>query len=330
MNPDPVSRRRLLLGAGAWTAFASANAAAVVDGPARLRAGATKSTLLDLTLAGSRLIAVGERGHVLLSDDQGKSWRQARSVPTRTTLTALHATDEQRLWAAGHGGVILHSADAGETWNLTTGRADGPDVLLAIRVEADGRGLAIGGFGFARATADGGKTWQPLTLLEGEAGEKHLNRIFVSAAGTWLIAAEGGQVLRSSDRGTVQAMKWSPIKTPYAGSLWHGMQLAGGALLACGMRGNVVRSVDDGRTWTHQSIAGAGSLTGIAQLGDGRVVLVGLDGTLVVGDAAAEKFSLLRQDDRTTLTAALALRDGTMLLATAAGLRVIAAPNPAR
>jgi photosystem II stability/assembly factor-like uncharacterized protein len=190
--------------------------------------------------------------------------------------------------------------------------------------------LAIGGFGFARASADGGKSWQPLTLLEGEAGEKHLNRIFVSAAGTWLIAAEGGQVWRSDDRGSVQAMKWSAIKTPYAGSLWNGLQLASGALLACGMRGNVVRSVDDGRTWTHQAIAGAGSLTGIAQLADGRVVLVGLDGTLVVGDAAAEKFSLLRQDDRTTLTGALALRDGTLALATAAGMRLIAAPALAR
>ena len=79
------------------------------DGPAQLRPGAAKSVLLDVALAGARLVAVGERGHVLLSDDAGGSWRQARSVPTRTTLTSLHATDVRTLWAAGHGGVILRS-----------------------------------------------------------------------------------------------------------------------------------------------------------------------------------------------------------------------------
>ena len=62
------------------------------DGPARVRAGALRSTLLDVASAGQRLVAVGERGHVLLSDDQGKTWRQARTVPTRThaDLRARH------------------------------------------------------------------------------------------------------------------------------------------------------------------------------------------------------------------------------------------------
>ena len=61
--------------------------------------------------------------------------------------------------------------------------ADGPDVLLSIRVDADGHGLAVGGFGVALATADGGKRWAPARLLDGEAGERHLNRIFVSRRG---------------------------------------------------------------------------------------------------------------------------------------------------
>src|SRR5690349_8937389 len=47
--------------------------------PARL---AAKSLLLDVARAGSRLVAVGDRGHVLLSDDEGGTWRQV-IVPTR-------------------------------------------------------------------------------------------------------------------------------------------------------------------------------------------------------------------------------------------------------
>jgi photosystem II stability/assembly factor-like uncharacterized protein len=320
-------QRRLFTAAALCAATGIAQAAAYnADGPAKARTGAMRSTLLDLVVAGKRLIAVGERGHVLLSDDEGKTWRQAKSIPTRTTLTCVHATDANTLWAGGHGGMVLRSADAGETWSVVAGSADGPDVLLCIRVDADGRGLAMGGFGIALATADGGKSWKPVSLLPGEAGEKHLNRLFVSNAGTWLIAAEGGQVLRSSEP---MAMKWTAAKTPYKGSLWTGLALPGGALLACGMRGNVVRSVDDGLTWKHLPIAGAGSFTGAAVLPDGRPVLVGVDGTFVVGDSAGESFRLRQLDDRATLTATVVLPGGGLVAASSAGPRQLEAPSKA-
>jgi photosystem II stability/assembly factor-like uncharacterized protein len=316
-----MPRRRWLLAAALAAAGAVRAAPYAVDGPARSRASALRGTLLDVTIAGARLVAVGERGHVLLSDDAGKRWRQAQSVPTRATLTCVYATDARTLWAAGHGGVILRSADGGEQWALAHGQADGPDVLLAIRVEPDGRGLAVGGFGIALATADGGKTWQPQTLIEGEAGERHLNRLFVSATGSWLIAAEGGHVLRSSDRGA----KWSAVKTPYAGSLWSGLALPSGVLLIGGMRGNIVRSSDDGASWTHLPVAGAGSLTGAALAADGRPVFVGVDGTVVQGDATGAQFRLQRLDDRATLTAVVAASGGGLVAASAGGMRSIVA-----
>ncbi|MFO1272779.1 MAG: sialidase [Rubrivivax sp.] len=319
--------RRQLLAAAAVAPASNAFAAFSADGPARIRAGAARSTLLDVTLAGTRLVAVGERGHVLLSDDQGKAWRQAKAVPTRTTLTCVHATNEKQLWAAGHGGVILFSPDGGENWTVAAGKADGPDVLLSIRVEADGRGLAVGGFGIAHASADGGKTWKPVTLLEGEAGEKHLNRILVTKAGSWLVAAEGGNVLRSNGQGAVADMKWAAVKTPYAGSLWSGVQLSGGALVVGGMRGNVVRSTDDGASWSHQPVPEAGSFTGATVLPDGRPLLVGVDGTVVLGDAAGEKFRLQRLDDRATLTAAVVLPGGSIIAASGAGMRTLEIPK---
>lgn len=320
-SPTCTRRRLLTLAAAAWPLVTRA------DGPARVRALAEKGTLLDLVAAGTRLVAVGERGHVLLSDDQGRHWRQAQAVPTRTTLTALHATDARTLWAAGHGGMILRSDDAGEHWTVVTGKADGREVLLSLRVQADGRGLAVGGFGYALATADGGATWKPLVLLDGEAGEKHLNRIFVSAAGRWLIAAEGGHILRSGDGADPVGGTWSAVATPYSGSLWCGTQLPAGVLLAGGMRGNLVRSSDDGRTWTHQAVPQAGSFTAVTALADGRPLLVGVDGTVVVGDRSGERFRMQRLDDRATLTAALPLRGGGLAVASAAGVRLLPAPG---
>ena len=49
-------------------------------------AKAVESLLLDVAHAGARLVAVGDRGHILYSDDNGASWAQAK-VPTRCFLS---------------------------------------------------------------------------------------------------------------------------------------------------------------------------------------------------------------------------------------------------
>ena len=74
----------------------------------------TDSMLLDVIRVGDRLVAVGERGHVVLSDD-GETWRQAEHVPTRSTLTSLFRVGD-RLWAGGHDAVIITSGDQGSSW----------------------------------------------------------------------------------------------------------------------------------------------------------------------------------------------------------------------
>lgn len=76
----------------------------------------TRVAVQAMARAGDRLVAVGERGVVLLSDDEGRHWRQA-SVPVSVTLTSLAFVDDKIGWAVGHGGVVLHSIDAGATWS---------------------------------------------------------------------------------------------------------------------------------------------------------------------------------------------------------------------
>ena len=320
LHPAPTRRQWLACAAG--MALPSFGLAVADDGAVALtRPLAVKSRFLAITLAGERLVAVGERGHVLLSDDQGAQWRQAAAVPTRATLTAVQAVDARALWAVGHGGSILRSTDAAEHWQRVKTDAEVGDVLLSIRVDADGRGLAVGSFGVALRTRDGGASWQRERLVPGEVGERHLNRLFVAGGSTWLIAAEGGHVMRSDDSGE----RWQAVKTPYAGSLWSGLALADGALLACGMRGNVVRSSDGGRTWTHHAVAGAGSFTGAAQRADGLLALVGVDGTLVTSRDGGATLKPWVQEDRTTLTGAVFLASGALAVSSVAGVRILRA-----
>lgn len=76
---------------------------------------APRSLLLDVVSIGQRLVTVGERGHILFSDDGGGKWRQAQ-VPTRRMLTAIYFPTPLHGWAVGHDGLILASIDGGEHW----------------------------------------------------------------------------------------------------------------------------------------------------------------------------------------------------------------------
>jgi photosystem II stability/assembly factor-like uncharacterized protein len=278
-------------------------------GYARLAPQAIKSLVLQVARAGKSLVTVGEYGGVLLSDDQGKSWRQAQSVPTTTTLTSVSFVDEKQGWAVGHGGVIIATKDGGENWRLLAGKPDGPEILFSVFFTDANHGMAVGPYGYAIETTDGGNTWIKRELAQGEDGERHLNQIFAGPSGTLLIAAEAGTVFRSEDGGRT----WAAIKVPYKGSLWGGLALSDGTLLLYGMRGHVLRSADKGASWT-DAVAGDQSLSGAAQFSDGTLVLVGLGGAVLRSRDGGKTFEATINLERTSYTAVAEGAGGTPIL----------------
>ena len=145
-----------------------ANAAEAVKAPL-----AVESLLLDGAVAGSRLVVVGERGHILVSTDDGASWTQAE-VPTRVLLTAVHMHDEHTGWAVGHDAVILRTGDGGETWTLVHQAPEEELPLLDVWFRDERTGFAVGAYGYFLATEDGGETWTPRTISEDDF---HLNAL---------------------------------------------------------------------------------------------------------------------------------------------------------
>lgn len=265
--------------------------------------------LLAAAQAGARLVAVGDFGTILLSDDEGRSWRQAQSVPTRVTLTALQFVDERHGWAVGHGGIVLATDDAGEHWKLRYD-AGNDAVLFSVRFEDPLRGLVVGAFGLALRTDDGGATWNPIEIGDGDA---HLYQIFEARGTTW-IAAEMGSVFRSADGEHFEA-----VEIPYSGSLWGGMATPDGSLLLWGMSGTLLRSVDDGATWSQTTTDTDNPITAACQLPDGRLVLVGLGGAVLTsGDGGATVRTEIRPT-RHAYTAAL-VAHGKPLLFSLAGV----------
>ena len=78
---------------------------------------AASSMLLDIAAAGDRLVAVGERGHILYSEDNGDSWIQAQ-VPSSAMLTRVFFISPELGWAVGHDGNVLVSQNGGVNWEL--------------------------------------------------------------------------------------------------------------------------------------------------------------------------------------------------------------------
>ena len=99
----------------ALAAFAGTQYQDLLDAPAVKSPLAAKSMLVGIAMAGKRIVEVGWRGHIVYSDNQGKSWVQAE-VPVSSDLVAVHFPTRQKGWAVGHDGVVLHSSDGGATW----------------------------------------------------------------------------------------------------------------------------------------------------------------------------------------------------------------------
>lgn len=255
---------------------------------------ATKTLLLDATEAGKRLVAVGNYGHVIYSDDQGRSWTQAQRVPTRVTLTCVRFVSDKIGFAGGHDGTVIRTEDGGVTWwrSFTDEASETP--IMSLFFLTPSHGFAMGAFSFVIETKDGGKSWERRSLTEGLQDDYHLNQVFRAKSGAIFVAAEFGVVYRSLDEGK----SFTALRTPYEGSFWGGMALPDGAILVYGMRGNAYRSSNEGAVWTKVETNTQGSISGGAVLANGRVVLTGLQGYVGYSDDLGKSFKAVTRPDR--------------------------------
>ena len=137
-------------------------AAAGQPGEAREQAAkaplAASSLLLDAAARDGVVVAVGERGHILVSTDEGRSWRQA-DVATRALLTGVFMHDARLGWAVGHDEVVVRTRDGGLTWERVHSAPEHEKPLLDVWFADARTGLAVGAYGGLLATRDGGDTW---------------------------------------------------------------------------------------------------------------------------------------------------------------------------
>ncbi len=280
---------------------------------------ASTSLLLDAATAGSRVVVVGQRGHILFSDDNGETWKQAR-VPVRALLTALHMHDENTGWAVGHDAVIVRTDDGGDTWRLVHRAPEEERPLLDVWFRDKQTGFAVGAYGYFLATRDGGKTWNSRAISKDDF---HLNEIVPAGPRRLLIAAEAGVVYRSDDGGA----NWRELASPYTGSWYGALVKDEDELLLLGLRGHLFRSEDGGGSWTQVATGTTATLTDAIRLADGTVLITGLEGILLTSRDGGRSVSATRLPSRQGITSALALADGGVLLTGEFGVRRLPRPE---
>jgi photosystem II stability/assembly factor-like uncharacterized protein len=312
---------------------------AALSAPALQSARALGAAMLAVAHAGPRLVAVGERGTVLLSDDHGKTWRQAL-VPVQAALTTVRFVDDRRGWAAGHLGVILKTDDGGETWvkqldgvqaakavSAAAGEAadervkrfveEGPDKPFFDLDFVDARhGFAVGAFNLAFATSDGGNSWTP--MLGRLPNPKSLHLYGVRAVGSQVyIAGEQGLLLASHDGGA----SFAALPTAYKGSYFGLLAARSGTLIAYGLRGNAWRSTDQGASWTKLDTGLQASINAGVELDRGELALLSQTGDLLLSRDEGRSFMKTPPAGGPVPATGLAAAGSSLVIASLRGMR---------
>jgi photosystem II stability/assembly factor-like uncharacterized protein len=368
---NPLATRVALL--AALLVLSSVNAAApeaaptpagsltdTLDRPSMQSPLAAKRLLIGMARAGDRFVAVGPRGHIVVSADGGQSWTQS-PVPVSSDLTAVYFPTATHGWAVGHDGVVLASTDGGATWTKKLdGRVvndlilkdvsaklaanpgseelkalvaeaeryqeEGPDKpFLDVWFESESHGFVVGAYNLILETSDGGATWQ--SWFDRVPNPRFMNLYSIRpAAGGLFIAGEAGVAFRLDPA----AMHFDAVPVDYGGSLFTVVD-AGDAVIVAGLRGNVFRSEDGGRTWAKVDSKLPATIVGGATLAHGTVVLADQVGRLVLSKDGGRTFEPLQMPKTVPLTDIIDAGNGKLGLTGPFGATVVApgaAPAP--
>jgi len=334
-----------------------------LDTPATKIGGVLKleqQPILALATVKGRVIGVGLRGLIVVSDNGGLTWRQV-PVPVQSDLTAVTFPTDRHGWAVGHDGIILTTGDAGETWTkqfdgkmattvlpeyyqkrVEAGDASMQSYLeqtrrnvkipaalpyLSVYFENEHTGYVVGSFGMILITQDGGKTWEP--WLHHVDNDRFFNLNDIRQIGSTLYMVGERGIIWKLDK---TKQRFNSVTTGYRGSFFA-IAGNGDRLLAVGLGGTAFRSADGGATATWQSVnIGTHALTAITNTHDGLLPLIASqNGELFIGDADWQTFRSLPVDQPIQLTSSvIAVGDDRIIMAGYDGIRVqVVKPVPA-
>ena len=275
---------------------------------------AEHSLLLDGHQVQGKMVAVGDRGHILYSDDDGQQWHQA-NVPTRVLLTGVYMHDTKLGWAVGHDATILRTEDGGQNWQQVYKDVEQEAPLLDVWFRDANSGYAVGAYGLFLETNDSGQTWEQRWVNEED--DFHLNHIIRLSENQLFIAAEAGMIYRSDDLGKT----WQSLEAPYHGSFFGALPASNNILLLFGLRGHLFASQDQGDSWQDINSGTTAMLTTGLKTKQGLCIIAGLNGVLLIDDNCdGKRYKKHQLAQRNGISAMLETSNNDIILIGTAGI----------
>jgi len=324
----------------------------VLERPAQMAPLASRRLMLAVAQAGNRLIGVGPRGHIVVSTDGGATWKQS-PVPVSSDLTAVYFVNDKNGWAVGHDGVVLATTDGGDTWvkqldgrvandllvkymqarlEAEPGSAEikalaaeaerykeqGPDKpFLDVWFQDEHSGYVVGAYNLIFATSDGGKTWEP--WFDRTDNPKLLNLYSIRpAAGGLYIAGEAGLVLKYD----AAAKRFRGVPVDYKGSLF-GVLDGGNAVFVFGLKGNLFRSDDGGKSWSKVDSQLPATIVSGVRTGKGALIIADQGGRIAISSDGGRSFSPVKLAKAIPVTSVIDAGGGKLAFGTPVGVVVV-------
>ena len=294
------------------------NAFAQIDARPSLQLPLAKqAVMLDLEAHENNVFAVGERGIILRSTDEGASWEQLES-PIDVTLTGISFSSDKEGWIVGHESTILHSIDGGATWAINSYKPEDEKFYMSVNFVTPQLGYVQGTDGELWVTEDAGKSWDVSILSVEEWYQNHLFAI-ETIGETALVAAERGGVFYSEDGLT----DWQPVPSPYDGSFF-GVNKVANQYLIFGMSGQLYLIKPGTLEWVKINTETDQFLLDSVATADKQLVLVvGRGGVVLVLNKKGELVKKTEDSSRVDYTAVTVLGETVYLASMAGGVRTM-------
>ena len=287
---------------------------------------AQESLLLGIDRDGERLLAGGEAGIILWSDDNGRTWTQA-DVPISLAVTSVAFAGRGNAWATAHDGYLLHSNDNGETWVV---KLSGADVarLSVGPIEAQVEQLRAAVETATPETREDAEWALDDALFALEEAMAAIDEGMTSPLlDTWFpddktgyVLGAYGVLLRTTDGGEAWVAENGRLDNPDNFHLYGIARSSAGTLVVAGEAGTLFRSPDSGNTWERVDMPYTGSFFGTVAADDGSLLVFGLRGNVFRSSDEGVSWTSVDTGDERTLMCGTTGKDGTIFLAGAAGV----------